>query len=344
MNLKNIQIAGIATTLPKTIIKVESLTEDFHIDDILRIKRATGIDEFRVVDDGVTSSDLCLKAALHLIEVLEIKKSLIDGIIFVSQTNDYLLPQTSNVLQNRIGLSEKTYCLDIRLGCSGYVVGLLQASMLISLGVCSNVLVLAGDTTSRIINKKDKSLRLLFGDAGSATLLTAGNNNMYFDIRNDGSGYKDLIIPAGSFRNPSSSITSRVIKDADNNFRSEENLFMDGTQIFNFAINKVPEMINALLNESSMSSNDISHYFFHQANEFMINYLSKKMKINNDRVPIYVKNVGNTGPASIPLTISSVNDKIISPVLMCGFGVGLSWAGLITNLNNCKIIPTIEYE
>lgn len=344
MKINNILISGISTVLPKKIIKVEDLTDDFGIDDIRKVIRATGIREFRIADDGVTSSDLCFKAADHLIKKLEIDKSSIDGLIFVSQTNDYLLPQTSNILQHRIGLSEKTYCLDIRLGCSGYVVGLIQAAMLINIGICSNVIVLAGDTTSKIINKKDKALRLIFGDAASATLVTKGQNTLFFDIRNDGSGYKDLIVPAGSFRNPSSSLTAQVKKDSDNNYRSDDDLFMDGTQIFNFAINKVPKMIDSLLNDYKLSYNHIGTFIFHQANEFMINYLAKKMKLDSRKVPINIKEVGNTGPASIPLTISSTSEGFRELVLMCGFGVGLSWACMITDLSNCKIFQTIDYE
>ncbi len=167
---------------------------------------------------------------------------------------------------------------------------------------------------------------------------------MFFEVRNDGSGYKHLIVPAGAFRNPSSYSSSLLKQDIDNNFRTDDDLFMNGAEIFNFAINKVPELMNSMLNDCKLSFDEFSYFVFHQANEFMVNHLAKKIGLDIKKVPIHVKEVGNTGPASIPLTLCSLNKEIQKPIFMCGFGVGLSWAGLVTNIQNCKIFPTINYE
>lgn len=343
--LKNISIFGITTVVPENVLNLETLSSVYGNDDVRKIIATTGIKEVRVADNETTASDLCFQAAQHLIKQLDIEKNEIDGLIFVSQTNDYSLPQTSNVLQSRLGLNENVFCLDIRLGCSGYVVGLFQASLLINSGACKNVLVLAGDTTSKIINPKDKSLRMVFGDAGSATFVKNGSDDIGFKIHNKGSGFSELIIPAGGFRKPISSLTSNEISDKDGNIRSENDLYMNGAEIFNFAINNVPTLIDDLLKIAKWSKTDVDLFLFHQANNFMVEYLKRKLKIITEKVPLGVENYGNTGPCSIPLLLSHISGKQFSSdkVIMCGFGVGLSWAGCYTNLAKTKIFKTIDY-
>ena len=342
---QNISISGISTVVPKDILNLESLSSLYGQEDVRRIIATTGIKRVRIADIETTASDLCYQAAQHLIEQLDIAKDEIDALIFVSQTNDFSLPQTSNVLQSRLGLNEKVFCLDIRLGCSGYVVGLFQASLLIDSGACKNVLVLAGDTTSKMINPKDKSLRMVFGDAGSATVVKVGRDDIGFKIHNKGSGFSELIIPAGGFRKPISSLTAKEITDKDGNVRSDNDLFMNGTEIFNFAINNVPTLIEGLLKTAKWSKSEVDLFLFHQANNFMVEYLKRKLKIITEKVPLGVENYGNTGPCSIPLLLSHITEKTYSSdkVIMCGFGVGLSWAGCYTNLAKTKIFKTIDY-
>lgn len=334
------------TVIPEDVLKLETLGTLYGKDVVRKIIATTGIKEVRIADNETTASDLCYQAALHLIDHMDLVKDEIDGLIFVSQTNDYSLPQTSNVLQSRLGLNENVFCLDIRLGCSGYVLGLFQASLLINSGACKKVLVLAGDTTSKIINPKDKSLRMVFGDAGSATLLTRGFDDIGFKIHNKGSGFSELIIPAGGFRKPISRLTSNEITDQDGNVRSENDLFMNGTEIFNFAINKVPTLIDGLLEIAKWSKTEVDLFLFHQANNFMVEYLKRKMRILTERVPLGVENYGNTGPCSIPLLLSHITGRqfFYDKVVMCGFGVGLSWAGCYTNLAKTKIFKTIDYK
>ena len=342
---KNISISGISTVVPQDILKFETLSSVYGLEDVRKIIATTGIKQVRIADDETTASDLCYQAAENLIKNMAIEKETIDGLIFVSQTNDYSLPQTSNVLQSRLSLNEKVFCLDIRLGCSGYIVGLFQASLLINSGACCKVLVLAGDTTSKIINPRDKSLRMVFGDAGSATYVTRGSDDIGFKIHNNGSGFSHLIVPAGGFRKRSSNLTSDEIADQDGNVRSENDLFMNGTEIFNFAINKVPMLIEGLLETAKWTKTEVDLFLFHQANNFMVEYLRRKMKINSEKVPLGIETYGNTGPCSIPLLLSHISGAQITydKVVMCGFGVGLSWAGCYTNLNETKIFKTINY-
>lgn len=169
--INNIGIKSVAAWLPVNKLEMSSLGPVYGEVEVANIIKATGVERVRIADETMTSSDMCQYATEYLFEVDGIDKDIIDGLVFVSQTTDYILPATSISLQHRLGLSQDTICIDIHYGCSGYIYGLFQAACWISSGMCSNVLVLAGDTTSRMINPKDKSLRMVFGDCGTATLV-----------------------------------------------------------------------------------------------------------------------------------------------------------------------------
>ena len=345
----NIEIRAIYSTVPQKKLVFKELDNLFGQHEIEKVTKVTGIRSVRIANSKTTASDLCAFSATKLLKELNICSSQIDGLIFVSQTRDYQLPQTSNVLQHRLDLPKSTVCFDLPLGCSGYVNGLLQASLLIKAG-CENVLVLAGDTTSKLINDKDRANRLVFGDAGSATLVSKGKSEIGFAIYNDGSGYNDLIIPAGGYRLPISDETKINHKDQDGNFRSEENLYMNGMNVFNFAISKVPKLIKEIVQQSPYENLDkVDGFYLHQANKFMVDYLRKKLKLSQEKVPIEVDGYGNTGPSSIPLLLTLLNEREYNLAnkkksVLSGFGVGLSWAACYVNLENTKIIKTEDYE
>jgi len=288
---------------------------------------------------------MCFEAAKSLIEKEKLDAEKIDGLVFVSQTVDYILPSTSIILQNRLGLTEDTLCLDIHYGCSGYIYGIFQASLWINSGACNQVLVLSGDTSSRLINPNDKSLRMVFGDCGTATLVTKGNSTIGFSICSDGSGYDRLIVPVGGFRNPKTEKTKELLFDEDNNGRTSEDLFMDGMAIFNFAISKVHLNINSLIEHVGWNKDDVKLYALHQANNFMVNYIRKKLKVDSEKVPLNILNYGNTGPATIPLLLSdslSSNNTILDKSILCGFGVGLSWGSIACDLSDTHFYEPIN--
>jgi 3-oxoacyl-[acyl-carrier-protein] synthase III len=212
--------------------------------------------------------------------------------------------------------------------------------MLIQSSACKKVLLLAGDTTSRMINKKDRTVSMVFGDAASATIIEKGKNKMGCIIYSDGSGAKDLIVPAGAFRIPANNDTAEEKEFEGKIFRSQNDLFMDGMQIMSFSLLRVPPLIKESVEMMNWEVDNVDQYLFHQANDFMVGYLRKKLKLPETKVPMAVTEYGNTGPSSIPLTIS---DKFYSKelnlhrVIMCGFGVGLSWGSICTNLNQTNI-------
>lgn len=344
--LNNIQLKAVASWLPENLLEMTDLSSVYGDAEVASIIKATGVERVRIANNDMCSSDMCQKAAENLIEKEGIDKATIDGLVFVSQTTDWILPVTSIALQHRLGLSKDTVCIDIHYGCSGFIYGLFQAATWISTGACKNVLVLSGDTTSRMINENDKSLRMVFGDCGTASLVSTGNTSMGFHIQSDGSGSDRLIVPAGGFRLPISEETSKLKWDEDKNGRTQNDLFMDGMAIFNFAITKVHKNVNTLIEEMGWNKENVGFYALHQANEFMVNYVRKKLKVAAEVAPTNCKDYGNTGPATIPFLLSDLcsqsNEYNLSNMIMCGFGVGLSWGSVAADLSETKFYEPIN--
>lgn len=344
--INNVCIKAVNSWLPETRVEMTSFNSLYGEAEVASIIKATGVERVRVADEGMTSSDMCFNAAEALFDQTGINKTEIDGLVFVSQTTDWILPATSISLQDRLGLSKDTVCIDIHYGCSGYIYGIFQAASWIACGACRNVLVLAGDTTSQMINPNDKSLRMVFGDCGTATIVSKGQGSMGFHINSDGSGSDRLIVPAGGFRTPISEDTSKLEWDADKNGRTQNDLFMDGMAIFNFAITKVHKQVNALIENMEWNKEEVGFYGLHQANEFMVNYVRKKLKIEADLAPVNVRDFGNTGPATLPLLLSDVcagnHSYNLKKSILTGFGVGLSWGSIATDLSETKLYAPIN--
>lgn len=334
--LNGVNIRAVSSWLPEKIIDLQTLSDKYGYKDVQNIIKTTGIDHIRVAPNSMTSSDMCYNAAENLIEKGLIDKAEIDGLVFVSQTPDYILPITAICLQDKLGLGKDTVCQDIRYGCSGFIYGLFQAACWINTGACKKVLVLAGDTNSKLINENDKSLKMVMGDAGTATLVEKGSSSLGFHIQSDGSGADRLIVPAGGFRQPKTKETSVLKWDEDNNGRTAEDMYMDGMAIFKFAITKVHKNIESLLEMVGWKKEDLNLVALHQANKFMVDYIGKKLKVPSELVPVNVSHYGNTGPATIPLLLSdycSSKEQNLQKVVLSGFGVGLSWGSATCDLS-----------
>ncbi len=341
------QIVGIAATVPANICNLRDFSAQWGEKEVEQIIAGTGVSHIRQAPAGMTTSDLCFASAQKLLLELDIDSKTIDGIVFVSQTPDYLLPATSALLQNRLGLKKQVAAFDINYGCSGYVYGLLQAHMLIHSKMCKSVLVCAGDISTSMINPRDRALRMLFGDAGSATLVQAGTESHNFVVRTDGSGARSLIIPAGGVRQPKNVETSIVKAAEDGNYRSAEDLYMDGIAVLFFALKEVPEVIDEVLALAGWTKNEVNLYALHQANQFMVEYLSKKMCLPKHLAPFSCTEIGNVGPASIPALLSIKQEKEsgkneLDKVVFCGFGVGFSVAAMNLSLKNTRILNMQE--
>ncbi|MCD6048466.1 MAG: 3-oxoacyl-[acyl-carrier-protein] synthase, partial [Gammaproteobacteria bacterium] len=326
---KNIKITGISAALPANQLEIELLKEKFGELEVQRIMASTGIQAVNVATQTQKTTDLCFAATQSLLGKLEISPETIDGIILVTQTPDAKMPASSVILQHKLRLPIHTVAFDINYGCSGYIYGLFQAALLISSGNCQRVLVCVGDTISQFLDPNDHASRLIFGDAAAATLVEHGDHQAAFNLFTDGSGAKSLHI------------------GLDNIANKRPYLHMDGQAIMEFALKRVPECIGQLLDFTGWKKDQLGSVILHQANQFMLSYLRRKMQLNIDAVPIAVKNTGNTGPASIPLTLSLVGNSLnkenrLNQSVLCGFGVGLSWGAIALDLSQTKFIPPIK--
>jgi 3-oxoacyl-[acyl-carrier-protein] synthase-3 len=274
-------------------------------------------------------------------------KNSIDMLIFMSQTPDYRIPATAPILQHRLGLNKNTAAFDVGLACSGYVYSLSVAFSFASGPGINRVLLLDGETFSKIVNPLDKVNAPLYGDAGTATIIEKGNfGRSYFKLNTDGSGYEAIKINAGGFRNMSNCENIREKSDKDGNVRSDHQIYMDGGEVFNFTMREVPKDIKNILEFSELNLETIDYLVFHQANKFMTDFFSKKLKLQADKVPYCLDKYGNTSSASIPLTISSELSSVLEgktkKIMISGFGAGLSWGTAIFELNNCNVVHVFE--
>ncbi len=310
-------ISGISVCVPKTKIDNKKFLKFKEKNAFIK---HTGVQKhFLDLKHQKTTSDLCLVSANKIIKDLKWKKKDIGFLLFVSQTRDFLLPNTACILQKKLGLNKNILAYDIPLGCSGFVFG-LYTSFLMSKNMKTKGLLLLGDMSTKFVNSKDSKMLGLFGDAGSAVAIDYKKklvNRSYFSFGTDGEGYKNLIYD-----------TNGMDKNS-----SKKYLKMDGAKIFEFALKEIPGQINKLLFKSKNKLNSIDYFVFHQANKFLLQTLMKKLKIPNKKVIFSIDDYGNTNSASIPITIfKNLKNKRNIKILVCGFGVGYSWASAIINL------------
>ncbi len=341
-------IKAISACVPSKIVENKNL-DILPDNEIEKVIQTIGINQRRFAEEDVCSSDLCFKAAQKLMEDNQIDPESIDGLIFISQTPDFKVPTTAPILQHRLGLSQECFSFDVNLACSGYVYGLSVAfSFANQMGV-KRVLLLVGETLSKIISQKDKATAPLFGDAGTATLIEKGDYpQAWFSLNSDGSGADVIQIPYGGYRNPSCAKGFEEEIDKDGNIKTGEQINMDGMAVFNFGIRAVPSDINKLLNNTGKTSSDIGVLVFHQANRYMTDFFAKRLKLKPEQTPYSLEKFGNTSSASVPLTIVTEmidSEKYINRecVVMSGFGAGLSWGTAMLSLAQTRISELIEY-
>lgn len=341
----NVGIRAISACVPKTVVSNRDLGYLIPEEEIEKTINNIGIEERRIADADCCTSDLCFRAAQKLMQDNDIAPESIDALIFVSQTSDYHQPATAPILQYRLGLSKETICFDINLACSGYVFGLSTAYAYANMGL--RVLLLVGETMSKIVSRHDKVNTPLFGDAGTATIIEQGDyGNSVFSLHSDGSGALVMNVPYGGFRNQSCEEGLKEEVDDDGSVRTGEQFRMDGMGVFNFGMKEEPKDIKRLLAECEMTIDQVDVLVYHQANKFMTDFFSKKLKIDASHTPYSLKRFGNTSSASIPLTIvSEMRDgyKERSHTILSGFGAGLSWGSVMLDLSKCAISELIEY-
>lgn len=328
-------IKAISYYIPESFLTNEILNTQFPEWTVEKISEKTGVFSRGIAADDETSADLAVKAAEKLFSEYQISEGDIDFLLLCTQSPDYFLPTTACLLQNRLNLPTQCGALDFNLGCSGYIYGLALAKGLVDSNIANNLLLITAETYSKFINKKDKKNRTIFGDAAAATLITKsaiGDNTIQdFTLGTDGKGAANLIVKNGGLRNRK--LKETIIIDQYNNEYSEDDLYMNGQEIFVFTLKAVPKLIKSTLKQHGLELEDIDLFIFHQANKFMLDHLRDKLKIQEEKFFIFLKNCGNTVSSTIPIALKEAMHqgriKKGYKVLLAGFGVGYSWGATV---------------
>ncbi len=308
-----------------------------------RITQKVGVFRRHIAAEGECASDLCIKAAEDMFEKYNVDKETIDAVIFCTETPDYIMPSTACVIHGRLGLKQNCMAFDFNHGCTGYIYGLALAKSVIETGLATNVLLLAGDTLSKIIHPKDMRTKPLFGDSGSATLVSGTYSRREFlsnfRFGTNGEEFRKIIVHYGGMRmkHVDPAIAHEEIVDQYGNVRTDATLYMDGKAVVQFTQTVVPPMMHDILDSARLNMDDITNFVFHQANKFMLQNVQKACKIPDDgRYFNDCSMIGNTASASIPNAINKMqrDDIVLGKYgLLMGFGIGLTWGGCIADLS-----------
>lgn len=347
-SFNNIKITGIASAVPTKIVKSTDFNDKFGEEAVQKFVDMTGVKEHRESFDHQTASDFGYVAAEKLLTEKSIDRESIGVLLFGAHSTDYRRPSTAGVLHKRLGLSKDCAAFDVGLGCSAFIYCTQVAASMLECSDAKRALIIVGETMTKMIYPEDKSAAMLFGDGGAAVLLekTEEERVLAGKVCTDGTGYRAIIAPAGGFRNLEDSHEPMVW--ADGSTRTLYNTNMNGTDVFSFTVTKVPKTIKEFLKETDQ---DVEHFdclAFHQANQFIHQQLAKKLKADISKMPLCLDRYGNTSAPAIPLLLSDVygadaESKELN-ILMCGFGVGLSWGVMSAKINTADILPVIETD
>lgn len=356
---KNVKIVGISTFVPSNIINIDAELDTIYKGDtkaLNRIKKVIGLQTRTIADKETTASDLGEMAAENLLKDLKLNKSDIDVLMMVTQTPDYFLPATACYLHGKMNFPHSTIAFDVNQACAGYLYGLYIAYSLIESGGAKRVLLICGDTLSKVINPLDSNLAPIIGDGVSATVLeySKQENEAFFELGTEGEKFYQLIIPEGAMRIPTKDIIKEPKVWETSQIRNLRQLYMDGAEIFNFAVQKEPEEFLKILEYAKCNHSDLDYMFFHQANKYIVDNIIKRLELDSAKVPNDTTGkYGNLSGSSIPATIcDTVNsathglDKELK-ISMAGFGAGLSWGNAILELPKnfyCKKVQFYNKE
>src|SRR5262249_4687861 len=334
LRFSNARLSGIVTTVgeKRVLFEEEGNQLGLQPNEITRLQRAIGLNARYVVSNGETTVDLCEASARRLLEGLDVAPSSVAGLILVTQSPDYAAPSSAIELQHRLGLPVSSMAFDINLGCSGFVCGGAMGCGLVEAGL-ERILVGAGDVASRFIDASDHTFAPLMGDAGSAALLERRPAESMYQLYSDGSGQRAIYTPnSGLKSDPRDEGLPAMMR-------------MDGAEVFNFTVQRVPDLVKDILSFSERSVEDIDFFVMHQPNRYILKNIQKRLKIDEAKFPMSTQSVyGNQSSASIPGTISGFlsksyqNSRLTS--VFGGFGIGLSWGACVVETDRIFAPPT----
>ena len=349
LTIENIRIAGISACVPATI--EENLTLPIFADEqeARKVIASTGIERHRMAGEGITASDLSIKAVERLLEDLGWKATEIDCLFYVCTSRDFIAPQTACILQDRIGLRNDCFVMDLPLGCSGWIYGMSVASSMMSHGTFKKGLLIAAETNTKNRSRNDRTVRPLFGDAATVTALEVSSKphkiNFMFGV--DGSGYQAVWAKHGGTRFPADTGSVIDIEVEPGIVRKGTDMVVNGMDVFAFAIKRPPRALKEMIAEFNIDLEEIDFLLLHQANKFIDEKIRKSLGVPSEKVPYCLNDFGNVTSASIPLTMVTRCAETLRTndcrMLACGFGVGLAWDCMEFCCDKITISDLIEY-
>lgn len=326
-------IKGISYYLPERVVTNEELLQEFPEWSVDKVAAKVGVNSRHLAGENETAGDMAEKAARKLFEEYNIDPKAIDFVMLCTQSPDYFLPSTACILQNRLGIPTTAGAVDYNLGCSGCVYGIAMANSFVKSGLAKNVLVLTAETYQKYLHPSDKSNRSIFGDGAAACLISIEGMAEIGKcvLGTDGSGADNLIVKTGAAR--CKQATGVVVEDEDGHQCFDDYLYMNGSAIFNFTLDAVPAMMAQILEKNQMQKDDVDYYVFHQANKFMLNTIRKVCVLPKDKFYVNLEETGNTVSSTVMIGLKDcIEAGTIHKgmwVMCAGFGVGLSWGGVI---------------
>lgn len=352
IQFQHVAVTGVATCVGPQIRRLEDETQLYgeHPEQIEKVRRVTGVTTRVVAPAGVTSLDLCEQAARRLLTEGGSDAAGLDAVVCVTQTPDFCQPSNANLLHGRLGLAKTAAAFDVNQGCSGWVYGLYLAACMVESGGCERVLLLAGDTVTQCVNPRDRAVVPLFGDAGTATLVERRTDAApsWFALHSDGRGWESIIVRAGASRCPRSPATAVERPAEDGSVRSDNDLLMNGVEVFNFTLREEPAAVRELLAFAGVGVEGVDAFVFHQANKLILDTLALRLKLPREKVPVStLARFGNQSSASVPAALcEALGDRLRQGSLrtVCSaFGVGLSWASCLLTLGPLKVCAWESY-
>jgi 3-oxoacyl-[acyl-carrier-protein] synthase III len=330
----SIIIKSIEYYLPENIVTNADLQKENPDWNLEKVAEKTGVYQRHIAGERETAYDLSVKACDKLFQSND--KNEIDGIIYCTQSPDYIMPANSFLLHKHLGLKENIFAFDFNHACTGYIYCLAMANAFVKSGMAKEILLINADTYSKYINRKDRSTRILFGDGAAATIVKVSNKRtgiIDIELGSSGSGYNKFWIPAGGLRLPKSDSTSVEMEDDRGNIRTRNDIEMDGIGVWSFINSVAAKQVSRLLKRNNVEKTNIDQFIFHQASKMTLESIMRAMRLNEEQVFINIHNIGNTVSASIPIALKDAIDQskidIGSTLILSGFGVGLSYGAIL---------------
>lgn len=319
--IQNVAIKSVAAWLPENKISLLSFCGSFPEKQVMDVIKSSGAEYVYRANEGQKASDLCFNAAEYLIEKENIDRASIDGLVFVSSTRDWVIPDTAVSLQHRLGLSTETVCQDISYGCTGYIYGLLQASAWINCGLCKHVMVLCSEVLTPYLDAHAVG-SIETSEAATATLVAQGDSHMTIHLSSNGSKADKIMIPHGGY------------------------LFQDGMTVFTYSIVNAKTSILKVMEKENWEEQDVELVAMHQSNQMLVKNVRMSLRSTPEKFPTNMKEYGNTGCSSIPLLLCDLygGKQIFQPshAILCAFGVGLTCGSIATNLNRTHFYAPVN--